>query len=141
MLFDLTGLLVIRGWILIASGWGLLVMWRLYKRGTQLDFPIVPPPLVKLTATFLALLFATVVWINVAFVIDAGWDDSPAGGLTVWERTVYGAMLVYALSCTLWIINVGIKGYRNGPKVDTSVLDAIVQGMIENKSIEESADP
>jgi hypothetical protein len=136
--WDLAGLLIVRGWLLIASGWGLLVMYRLYRRGSQLDFPIVPPPLVKLTAVFLAACFVVTAWITVVlFASDEPlMASSPVGVLGPITRTVYGASLVYALSCTLWIINVGIKGYRHGPKVDQVVLEAIVRGLAENTAVE-----
>lgn len=137
MWWDLAGLLIVRAWLLVASGWGLLVMYRLLRRGKQLDFPIVPPPLVKLTALFLIACFASTSWITIRlFFGDVPWDTPPIGALTPWERMVYGTSLVYALSCCLWIINTGLKGFRNGPKVDTVVLNAIVEGMVANESIE-----
>lgn len=137
MVWDLVGLFAVRGWVLIATTWGLLVMYRLYRRGTQLDFPIVPPPIVKLTAVFLLTCLVTTVWITVGFFLGDPWDDTQsAASLSALERTIYGSSLIYSLSCTLWIINVGIKGYRHGPKVDEVVLEAIVRGMVEKTPVE-----
>lgn len=133
---DLAALLIVRAWLFFATGWGLLVMWRLYRRGQQLDFPIVPPALVKLTAAFLFACLATVTWVTIRlFFLGEAWDHEPIGMLSPWERTAYGTSLVYALSCSLWIINTGLKGYRHGPKVDTGVLEAIVSGMHDNPEI------
>lgn len=138
--WDLAGLLVVRAWLLACTGWGFVVMVRLLRRGKQLDFPIVPPPLVKLTGAFLALCFAATLWITFTlFFGDPGVCHNgvgPVGVLSAWERTVYGTTIVYALSCALWIINLGLKGYRNGPRVDTAVLNAIVSGMAVNPMVD-----
>lgn len=139
--WDLAGLLILRGWLLAATGWGILVMLRLRRRGQDLEFPIVPPPLVILTTMFLVASFLSTVWITAGLLLGnnalcSNAEPAPIGALTAWERTIFGASLIYALSCTLWIINVGLKGYRHGPKVDTGVLDAIVQGMLENPEVQ-----
>lgn len=142
MSWDLAALLIVRVWVLLSTGWGVLVMYRLWRRGTQLDFPIVPPPIVKLTGFFLAACFAVTLWITVGYFIDVEWGpNTPADVLSPVERTIYGSSLIYALSCTLWIINVGLKGYRHGPKVDSVVLDAIVQGMTESDRIDKPIEP
>lgn len=134
-------MLGVRLWLLVATGWGLLVMRRLMLRGRRLDFPIVPPSLVWLTSFFLLACFATTLWITGDLLIGENAlcnqeNNKPVGLLTPWERTIFGTSLVYSLSCCLWIISMGTKGYRHGPKVDSSVLDAIVAGMAQNESVD-----
>jgi hypothetical protein len=136
---ELVFLLGLRLWLLATTGWGMWTMRRLLLRGKQLEFPIVPPPLVRLTAGFLTVNFATTLWITGELLIGdnrlCAPGAGPVGALNEWERAIYGGTLVYSLTCAIWIIHEGIRGYRQGPKVDLAVLDAIVEGMHDNDRI------
>lgn len=137
-------LLAIRIFLLVTAGWGIIVLRRLLLRGKALEFPIVPPKLVRLTAAFLALCFATTTWITAKLLLGdnpmCATDNSPPiGAITAWERTTYGWAIILSLACTLWIINIGLKSYRQGPRVDPELLDAIIDGMAGNTNIEPHA--
>lgn len=137
--WQLVFLLLMRGSLILLAACGMYTMRRLYLRGQKLDFPIVPPSLVKLTATFLGVLFVSTVWVVVTLFTGDGRlctrENQQVGPPNTLGRFVNGWALVFSLLCTLWIIVVGIRGYRQGPKVDKEVLDAIVEGMSQNPKL------
>lgn len=139
-IWELVFLLSLRAFLLMVSVVGLFAMRRLYLRGEELEFPIVPRSLVKLTSAFLVTVFCSVTWITVTMFTSGETlcyvGDQPIGALTTLQRFAYGWSLAFSLGCTLWIIVLGSRGYRRGPRVDAKVLDAIVEGMSKNPGIE-----
>lgn len=138
---EIVVLLALRITLLVTTGWGIIILRRLLLKGKTVEFPIVPPKLIRLTATFLALIFGATIWITAKLLLTdqplCTTDNSPpVGALTAWERTTYGWAIVLSLTCTLWIINIGQRRYRHGPRVDPVLLEAIVEGMVQNPGIE-----
>ena len=104
-----------------------------------MEFPIVPSSLVKLTSVFLASLLVSTVWVTVTLFTSGSslcLADGSLGTLTSMERFIHGWSLAFSLACSMWIIVIGIKGYRHRPKVDKVVLEALVEGMSKNPGLE-----